>query len=178
MDNQSMEHAAAAVPGSDRNVPDAMLKVIRVRVQDTHYAIALKYVECVLPLMELQPVPGGADYLVGLMNYHGNSLVVVDLGMWLGLQSPEMYHLNTPLVICGDRSAQIAMVVNEVMQVEGVQPSAIHMQGLFKEGDAPFEASLSLDSGMALLLDMPRILNINFTRADSVFSQAAHAFGS
>lgn len=89
MDDRSIEYTAAAVPGSDRNVPVAMLKVIRVRVQDTHYAIALKYVECVLPLMELQPVPGGADYLVGLMNYHSNSLVVVDLGMWLGLQSPE-----------------------------------------------------------------------------------------
>lgn len=174
MDNQPIEHATAAVSEGGRNTPDAMLQIIRVRVQDTHYAIALKYVECVLPLMELQPVPGGADYLVGLMNYHGNSLVVVDLSMWLGLQSPAMYHLNTPLVVCGDSCAQIALVVDEVMQVEGVQPSAIHMRDLFKEGNAPFEASLSLDSGITLLLDMPRILNINFTRADSFFSQVQH----
>lgn len=170
MDDQSIEHAAVVSEG-DRSTPGAMLQIIRVRVQDTHYAIALKYVECVLPLMELQPVPGGADYLVGLMNYHGNSLVVVDLSMWLGLQSPTKYHLNTPLVICGDRCPHIALVVDEVMQVEGVQSSAVHMQDLFKEGNAPFGASLSLDSGMVLLLDMPRILNINFTRADSFFAQ-------
>ncbi len=178
MDNQSIEHAAAAVSESDRDIPDAILQVIRIRAQDTHYAIALRHVECVLPLMELQPVPGGANYLAGLMNYHGKSLAVVDLGMWLGLKSPAMYHLNTPLVVCGDRCAQIALVVDEVMQIERVQPSAIHMQGLFKEGGAPFEASLSLNAGIALLLDMPRILNINFTRTDSVSSQVAHAFGS
>lgn len=171
MFNQQIEHATAV---ASENSPDvlgsAALRVIRVRMQDTQYAIELKYVECVLPLMELQPVPGGAYYLAGLMDYHGESVAVVDLGMWLGLDNSETYHLSTPVIICGGEGVHIAFIASEVLQVETIQASAIHLQELFNEGSTPFKASLKLSSGIVLLLNMPRILNINFTTADSLSS--------
>lgn len=166
--NQQIEHAA--VSESTRDVSGSVLQAIRVRTQDTQYAIELKYVECVLPLMELQPVPGSAYYLAGLMDYHGTSVAVVDLGMWLGLNNSEAYHLDTPVIICGGGGSQLAFIVSEVLRVEKIQSSAIHLQELFSEGSTPFKASLKLSSGIALLLDMPRILNINFTTADSLSS--------
>lgn len=174
--NQQIEHAAVTVPGSTLDVPGSVLQVIRVRMQDTQYAIELKYVECVLPLMELQPVPGGAYYLAGLMDYHGKSVAVVDLGMWLGLNYNEAYHLDTPVIVCGGGGAQLALIVSEVLLVEMTQPSAIHLQALFNEGSTPFKASLKLSSGIVLLLDMPRILNINFTTADSLSSLVPCSF--
>lgn len=175
MFDQQIEQAVAAVPESTLDVSGSVLRMIRVRIQDTQYAIELKYVECVLPLMELQPVPGGAYYLVGLMDYHGKSVAVIDLGMWLGLNNSEAYHLNTPVIICGGGGAQIAFIASEVLQVETIQPGAIHLQALFSEGNTPFKASLKLSSGIVLLLNMPRILNINFTTADSWSSLVLHS---
>lgn len=145
------------------------LQIVCVHTQDAQYAIELKYVECILPLMALQPVPGGAHFLAGLLDYYGKSLAVIDLGIWLGLDHPEPYHLDTSVVVCGtDRHAQLGLIVSEVNQVEPVRPDAIHMQGLFGKSEAPFTASLKLDSGITLLLDLPRILNINFTAANAL----------
>ena len=141
---------------------DSERRVICVRAQDSYYAMDLDYVECVLPLMELQPIPGGAGYLAGMMNFHGKGLAVVDLGLWLGLNRPQRYDLDTPVIVCGSGNAQMAFIANEVLRIEPVKPNDMHRQGFFKEGAVPFEASLKLSFGVALLLDMQHILDVNF----------------
>jgi chemotaxis signal transduction protein len=156
--------------GHNSNPQEALERILEVICvyadEDTQYAIELKYVRGILPLMELQPVPGSAHYLAGLMNYHGQSIPVVDLSLWLGSNNDEIYSLHTPIVMCGDGYAQMAFIVNEVFQIEALQPVAVHLQELFDAGNTPFKASLKLDSGIALLLDMQSILNINFLGMD------------
>ncbi|UJP06379.1 MAG: chemotaxis protein CheW [Nitrosomonas sp.] len=146
-------------------------QVLCLRTQDARYAIDLRYVECILPLMELHPVPGGAIFLAGLLDYYGKSLATIDLGIWLGLNNPEHYHLDTPIVVCGDGEARLAIIANEIMQIETVTSDAVHMQDMFREGRALFAASLKLNTGIVLLLDMPRILEVNFLLSDSSFAQ-------
>lgn len=158
IDTTMPEHAAEPSPGR---------RVICVRAQDSYYAMDLDYVECVLPLMELQPIPGGADYLAGMMNFRGKGLAVVDLGLWLGLDHPQRYNLDTPVIVCGSGSAQMAFVANEVLRIEPVNPDDMHRLGFFKQGAVPFEASLKLSFGVALLLDMQRILGVDFADADA-----------
>ncbi len=91
----------------------------------------------------------------GLVDYHSESVAVIDLSMWLGLNNSEAYHLNTPIVICSGRGVQIAFIASEVLQVETIQPSAIHLQELFNEGTHLLRLSLKLSSGIVLLLNMP-----------------------
>ena len=59
-------------------------QVLRIRVQEMACAIDLTLVERVFQLVAMQHVLGGPAYLVGLMNYHGESVAVVDLGLWFG----------------------------------------------------------------------------------------------
>jgi len=138
-------------------------RILRFNTHGTQYALDLNFVECVVPVMELQYVPGGPHYLAGLMNYHGKSLPVVDPGLWLGLDAVENFNLNTPIIICSDRQHQIAFVVASVMAIEAVKPEAIQMQNAFSVNHSPFKASLNLDAGMVLLLDVEYILRTNFT---------------
>lgn len=63
---QQTEHVAATASENASDVPDSMRRVIRVRTEDTQYAIEPKDVECVSPLMELQSVSSGAYYLAGV----------------------------------------------------------------------------------------------------------------
>ncbi len=137
-------------------------QVLPMRVQGKLYAIDLSFVECVLPLMELQHVSGRMPYITGLMDYRGNNLAVIDLGVWLGLDATESYYnLDTPIIVCGNGQTQVAFVVNEVMQVEMVKPETVQTNSI-EESDSPFKASLNLSSGAALLLDMKRLLRVNF----------------
>ena len=138
-------------------------QVLPIRVQGKLYAIDLSFVECVLPLMELHHVSGRMPYITGLMDYRGNNLVVIDLGIWLGLDGIESYYnLDTPIIVCGNGQTQVAFVANEVMQVEMVKPESVQLSNSFEESDSPFKASLNLSSGTVLLLDMKRFFNINF----------------
>lgn len=159
------EHSITATITEHTAVPNPERRVICVRAQDSYYAMDLDYVECVLPLMELHPIPGGAGYLAGMMNFRGKGLAVVDLGLWLGLNHPQRYDLDTPVIVCGSGNAQMAFIANEVLRIEPVKPDDMHRLGFFKEGAVPFEASLKLSFGVALLLDMRRILDVNFAAA-------------
>ena len=58
-------------------------QILPIRLQKNQYAIDLISVECVLPLTTLQPIANSADYLMGLMDYRGKSIPVIDLSLWL-----------------------------------------------------------------------------------------------
>ncbi len=150
-------------------------QVLKVRTQDKFYAIDLNYVTCVLPLMELQYIPGGAPFLVGLMDYHGKSIAVIDLGLWLGSNTAENYHLDTPIIVCNYGQAQIAFIVDEVMQVEMVKPGTIHMQDSFEDSHSPFKASLNSSSGMMLILDIEQILGFNFNATNAFITETSQS---
>jgi len=49
----------------------------------TRFAIPVRDVEEVAPLVSLSPLPGAPDYLAGLMNHRGTRLPVADLTMLL-----------------------------------------------------------------------------------------------
>ena len=62
--------------------PVSHQQVLRVRIKDVLCAIDLRWVERVVPMVALQAVPGAPNYLIGFMDYHGSSILVVDLGLW------------------------------------------------------------------------------------------------
>ena len=161
--------------GTSGHVPAPLRQVLRVRIQDTQCAIDLAQVERVLPLVELQQVPGGPPHLAGLMNYRGESLAVVDLGIWLGMQDAQPYSLDTPIVLCREAGLRVAFVVSEAMQIEAAESAAVQMQAAFEQGEAAFTASLNLTSGLALLLDMRRIMTHNFAAAGARIPAGAYS---
>lgn len=150
------------VPVQDENA-EAVDQILRFNTHGTQYAIDLNFVECVVPIMELQYVPGSPHYLAGLMNYHGKTLPVLDLGLWLGHDAMGSFNLDTPIIICGDTQHRIAFIVESVLSIEPVKPGAIQMQNAFAVNQSPFKASLNLTTGLVLLLDVGHMLRINFT---------------
>ncbi|HEX5362457.1 MAG TPA: chemotaxis protein CheW [Fluviicoccus sp.] len=142
--------AAIEAPGANRPA-----QVLLLRVQDRWLAMDLRHVERIFLLMDLQPVPQGPACLAGLMDYHGQSLAVFDLGLWLGLPEPVSYDAATPIILCDTPAGRAAFVVREVAGVEAVPPAAVMPLDV---GGAPFQGTLGFSTGMALLLDMDRVL--------------------
>jgi len=142
----------------------AARQVLRLRARDFECGVELARVERVLHLPSLRQVPGGANYLAGLMIHRGRSVAVVDLALWLGLERSEPYALDTPVVLCGDGARQTGLLVDEVAGVQSVAEEDVQMRASFG-GDTPFAATLNAGSGMALLLDIERILAIDFAAA-------------
>ena len=142
-------------------------QILPIRLQKNQYAIDLISVECVLPLTTLQPIANNADYLMGLMDYRGKSIPVIDLSLWLGMKPTEPYNLDTPIIICKNGQKQTAFVVSDVLQVEVIDPDSIKTKNTFEENNAHFEATVNLKSHKVLLIDMKHVLSVNFISNDS-----------
>ncbi len=148
-------------------------QVLHVKVQNAPCVISLSLVERVISLVALQPTPGAPTYLVGLMDYHGKSVPVVDLSLWFGQEDNTPYTLDTPIVICSDGQHYVGFIVDQVLHVETVLDATLQMVSVFEDASLPFLAVLQLESGLSLLLDMPGMLTLNFSSSSSCFSARA-----
>ncbi|MCP5366633.1 MAG: chemotaxis protein CheW [Hyphomicrobiales bacterium] len=109
-------------------------------------------------LPALQPVPGAAPYLVGLMGLGDASVPVIDLARRLGLTGAERYHLNTPILLCRHGKRRTGLVIDSV---QGVAPqTAVDQRSddLFRGSGLPYASVVRDDHGQILLLDLESLL--------------------
>ena len=144
---------------------DLVCQVLLLQIQEVTCAMDINYVERVFSLVELQQIPQGPPHLVGLLNYYGQNCLVVDLGIWLGMDCSELYTLDTPIVLCSNGCIQIGFVVSEVLQLEVLDTVNIQNKDTFDNVNSPFTASFNSSSGVFLLLDMYQIMKQNFAHA-------------
>lgn len=67
-------------------------------VKNNRYAIAAKDVVAVVPLVSLHSIPKVPEFIAGLMNYHGDSVPVVDMTMLIEGRKTNQ-HLSTRIVL-------------------------------------------------------------------------------
>ncbi len=124
-------------------------------------AIDLGSVQRVIPLTAVQPLPQGPDYLLGLLDLHGTGVPVMDLGLRLGLDEVPSYDLDTPIVICRSAGLFGGLVVKEVLGTTPLQPEEAQLEQTFANGSPLFQAATSTDHGLALVVDLQRLLKLD-----------------
>jgi chemotaxis-related protein WspB len=101
------------------------------RIGQDAYAISSEAVERVLPFAGLKALPGGARGVVGLLNYQGISVPVVDMCLLLA-GVPARETVGTRLLLCpveGLRNGYIALAVEHVSEVARLDEAAFHPSG-------------------------------------------------
>ena len=137
--------------------------VLRFRIPEMELCVPLACVDKVFSLMALQTVPQGPAYLRGLMNLHGDSIPVIELAARLGLSTGEPYTLDTPILLCGYGGLRAGLIIDEVLGVESVPAGALQMGAQFDEAQLPFNAVLSTSEGLCMMLNLGRVLAIDFS---------------
>lgn len=98
-----------------------MLYVV-CRIGDDAYALPAGAVDKVLPFAALKPLPGAVRGLAGVLNYQGQSVPVVDLGLlFQGVPTPEAF--GSRIILCqapGLRSGRLGILVECVDGVSAV----------------------------------------------------------
>ncbi len=164
------EHQPDETSKNKKAQPVSARQILPICVQNNQYAIDLIFVECVLPYTTLGPLVNSADFLIGLMDYRGKSIPVIDLGLWLGMKPTEPYNPDTPVIVCKSGQKQTAFVVTDVMQIEAINPNSIKTQNTHKNSNVNFEATVNLKSHKVLLFDMKHVLSVNFIAPNSELS--------
>lgn len=142
---------------------DASHRLLYLGVAGHRFCLRLGDVERLLPLMRIQPVPEGPDYLLGLMNLRGDAVPVLDLARRLGLATAMRYTLDTPVVLAAVGNLRAGLLVDEVQGVRAVPRAALRGEALFRDGLPPVLSAVTGDDGTALLLDTLRILDIDLS---------------
>ncbi len=135
-----------------------MRSLLWVRVQSIDCCIDLTYVDRVVSLVALQAVPGAPIYFAGLLNLSGRNIPVIDLGLRLGMERPEPYTADTPIIVCTAGADMLGVIVNDVNGMEWVHSSDLQLGSMMGEGNPLLNASINTDRGMALLLDIDSVI--------------------
>ena len=135
-----------------------VLDVVTFSLANEDYAIELGYVHKIVPLIELTPVPGAPDFIVGVINLRGEILPIVDLHRLYGMARTGWTGQSWVIVLGGERDefALLADKIHEVItlrtdQVLDWQGSATGVGRQFVRGVT--EGALIVLDGAALLQD-------------------------
>ena len=127
-------------------------RVLVFKMGGAYACIDLGSVERTISLVAMQPMPGSAAYVAGIMNYAGTSLPVIDLAIRLGLPSGA-YTLDTPIMICVHENLRIALIVEDIIGIEALKVQDRQLTREFSRYGSAFLASAHTSLGLALQLE-------------------------
>jgi purine-binding chemotaxis protein CheW len=88
-------------------------------LQGGWYAVEASHVREILRLPGLTPVSEAPHYIIGVMNYRGHIVPVMDLAIRLG-QSPWAYRIHDHIIVLQLQSVLLGLIVNEVQGVHEI----------------------------------------------------------
>jgi len=136
------------------------MKVLVFHIGHDRYALPLRVVQRVLPLLALKALPLAPDAVAGLMNLHGESVPVIDLSR-IGGGAPARQQFDTRIVLVeytapdGGRHA-LALLAERVQGVQDLPAAALQPSGVTA---APFLGDVAGDAqGIVQLVELEQLL--------------------
>ncbi len=99
---------------------------VTFRLADEKYGVNVMQVREVLKNMELAPVPGAPDFVMGIINVRGNVVTVIDTRKRFGLPSVDTDDATRIMVIEEDGEV-VGMLVDSVAEVATLRDSEIEL---------------------------------------------------
>lgn len=137
------------------------LEILKFKIPGMRLCAPLGNMIQVLPLMELQSVPGGPRYLRGLMNLHGRSIPVIDLAARLGYGGYTRCTLETPILLCEHEGLQTGLIVDKVIGVETLEQDAWQQTPAFDNAGLLLNGTVKTLFGLSQVLCMERVIAID-----------------
>lgn len=138
---------------------DPLSRWVCFRLEGQLYGLPIASVQEVLASVEIEPVPGAAAQIMGLINRRGAVLTVIDLRLHLGLP-PDTDPGRGAVVIFEDQDERFALRVDAIDQVRKLLDSVIKPAPLV--GAPALQARIhgiyTRDGEMLTLLDADALL--------------------
>ncbi len=126
---------------------------------EERYAVEVKKVREILRIHNIVPVPGAADYVLGITNIRGSVVTVIDGRSRMHLTQKKQDKLSR-VVIIEYYNEFIGIVVDSVADVIDLPASAIDINPKINshEGEKYIRGVVSSQSGLIIILDIERFL--------------------
>ena len=143
-------------------------KIVLFRLNESQYALYLSAVERVIRASEITPLPKAPKIILGIINFHGEIIPVVDIRKRFNLFSREL-KLEDRFIIARTSKRLVVLVVDSV---EGVYELEHHRIIAAKEA-FPFTDYISgaakIETNIVLINDLEKFLSLD---EEKILSQA------
>jgi purine-binding chemotaxis protein CheW len=120
-------------------------------LQGAWYAVEASRVREILRLPALAPVTETPHYIIGVVNYRGHIVPVMDLGLRLG-EPPRPYRIHDHVIVLEQEGRPLGIIVNEVHEVQEIPLEAREAPAELPERRTRFVKHLAMLDGTALMV--------------------------
>ncbi|MCF6218736.1 MAG: chemotaxis protein CheW [Gammaproteobacteria bacterium] len=144
----------SATMGNDAN------RWVTFRLESETYGINVMQVQEVLRVSEIAPVPGAADYVIGIINLRGNVVTVVDTRRRFGMVEKEVDDLSRIIIIETEEQV-VGILVDSVAEVVEIPASEIETApNVGTEESAKYILGVtSRENELLILVDLNKFLS-------------------
>lgn len=126
--------------------------LLLVRLGERLFALPISTVEEVLRMVALTPPDAGVKGVIGLADYHGRPVAVIDPRGLLG-ETPAPIRASQAVVLCKLEPLLLGLRVDEVVDITQVQPDDIYTAEEVLPGGLRCTGVVRTKEGTALLLE-------------------------
>jgi purine-binding chemotaxis protein CheW len=146
--------------GYQREVRKDLRKYVAFRVSNEVYALPIDELHEISMLIATTPVPGTAEFVLGIGNVRGDVIPIVDLPTRLGLHVRERSR-STRVLIVKHEGERYGLVVDEVLEVVSLAPEELEdAPGAISGPRSEFIAALGRYRGdILIVLDLAPMLD-------------------
>ncbi|HUU24079.1 MAG TPA: chemotaxis protein CheW [Methyloceanibacter sp.] len=114
-------------------------------------------VDCVIPVVAIDPVPGAPRAVLGVVNFHGAVVPVVDPRRRFGDRGGELV-LSQKLIVVNASTRQIALLADRIDDIEQIAPECIAVMDDFVPGASKLKGSAARKDGLIFVHDAGLLL--------------------
>jgi purine-binding chemotaxis protein CheW len=135
---------------------DGSGQLVVFEVSGHDYALPLEFVDEVVRMVAVIPVPAGPDWLAGVVDLRGRLIPMIDLRPRLGL-APADPDPGAFFVVASKGDRAVGVLADAVRQVLTVPAAEIERPDEMTEGEGIVTAVARSAGGVVLVLDLGRL---------------------
>lgn len=142
---------------SEEHVKAPTQQWVSFMLGDERYAVDVMRVKEVLKLVEITPVAGAPDFVLGVINLRGSVVTVVDARSRFGL--PPYAPDGASRIILVDKGDEVVgILVDRVGQVLNISPDDVETTPVQGRGERRSQGVVTIENGVIVMADLDRLV--------------------
>lgn len=138
-------------------------RLVIFSIEGQRYALHLSIVERILRMVEVSPLPQAPAIVLGVINFHGQVIPVLDLQCRFG-HSSNIYGLSSCLLVAQTSRRRLALPVHEVLGVQEVAAETVTLPDAVFPRIGLVAGIVALSDGLLFIHDLDTFLSLDEER--------------
>jgi purine-binding chemotaxis protein CheW len=133
-------------------------KYVEITINQEKHAIGITEIHEIIKMQPVTSIPGASSYVIGMINFRGTVVPVINLRKRFGLPNKE-YDKATRIVVVNRENGMVGLVVDSVSRVTTFRDIKPPPDGIESSGSSYFRGIGQTDEDLVIIIDLQNLLN-------------------